>query len=74
MRNINNNFTSILKYADKQKEELFPLSEDVLKAKDFKTEFQNEIKNKISDSGVQIFTKIKRENNYFFRKKAKYNR
>ena len=69
MRNINNNFTSILKYADKQKEELFPLSEDVLKAKDFKTEFQNEIKNKISDSGVQIFTKINRENNYFLEKK-----
>ena len=69
MGNINNNFTTILKYADKQKEELFPLKEDVLNSKDFKIEFQNEMRDKIIDSGVQIYTKIKRENDYFLEKK-----
>jgi len=69
MKSIDNNFTSILKYMDKQKEEFFPLNEDVLKSSDFKTEFQNEMKDKIIQEGVQIYNKIKKENNYFLEKK-----
>ena len=69
MKSINNNFTSILKYADKQKEELFPLNEDVLKTTDFKSEFQKEMKDKIIDAGVQINNKIRKENNYYLEHK-----
>ena len=71
MKNVNSNFTNILKYMDQQKEEIFPLNEDSLKATYFKTEFQKEIRDKINDAGVQINNKIRRENNYYLEHKQK---
>ena len=68
-KRINSNFTNILKYMDKQKEELFPLNEDALKTTYFKTEFQRELKSKINDQGVSILNKIRRENTYYLESK-----
>ena len=71
MTNFKRNFTKILKYMDQQKEELFPLNEDVLKQSTFTLEIQNKMKNNISEAGLEILKKIKRENNYFLEAKQK---
>ena len=71
MGNIKNNFTSIIKNMEKQKEDLFPLNEDVLKESSFTSEIQNEMKNNINELGVDILNKIRRENSYYLELKQK---
>ena len=71
MKNIKKNFTEIIKYMDKQKEELFPLNEDVLKGSSFTLEFQNEMKNSITEKGVDILNKIRKENDYYLEAKRR---
>ena len=65
MSNIKRNFTKILKYMDQQKEELFPLNEDVLKKSAFTLDIQSSMKNNISLAAVEILKKITMENNIF---------
>ena len=69
MRNIKRNYTSILKDMEKQKEELFPLNEDVLKESSFTNDMQNEMKDNITELGVNILNKIRRENNHYLKLK-----
>ena len=71
MKNIKRNFTQILKNMDKQKEALFPLNEDVLKTSNFSIKFQNELRDNITDLGVDISNKIRMENNYYLEAKQK---
>ena len=71
MINLKRNFTKILKYMDQQKEKLFPLNEDVLKQSTFALEIQKNMKNNISQAGLEILKKIKRENNYYLEAKQK---
>ncbi len=65
MSNIIRNFTKIMKYMDQQKEELFPLNEDVLLKSSFTSEIQNDMKNNITNAGVDILNKIRLENDYY---------
>ena len=67
MSNIIRNFTKIIKYMDQQKEQLFPLNEDVLQETIFPLEIQNKMKDDIRVAGVEIINKIRRENNYYLK-------
>ena len=69
MKNINNNYTSIIKNMEKKKEELFPLNEDVLKESSFTDEIQKNMKNDIAKLGVDILNTIRRENEYYLKLK-----
>ena len=71
MSNIIRNFTKIMKYMDQQKEELFPLDEDVLKKSTFRLEFQHNMKDNITNAGVDISNKIERENKYYLEAKQR---
>jgi len=71
MSNIIRNFTRIMKYMDQQKEELFPLNEDVLLRSSFTSEIQNDMRNNITDAGVEISNKIKLENDYYLEAKQR---
>ena len=71
MSNIIRNFTKIMKYMDQQKEELFPLNEDVLKQSTFSLEFQHNMKDNITNAGVDISNKIERENKYYLEAKQR---
>ena len=71
MRNIKENFTEIIKYMDKQKEELFPLNEDVLNQSAFTPEIQNNMKINITNAGKEILKKIQKENNYYLEEKQR---
>ena len=64
MINFKNNFTEILKYMDKIKEEKFSLIDDVLKDL-FSSEAKYNIKNKISELKANIINTIKKENDYY---------
>ena len=71
MKNINKNYTSIIKNMEKKKEELFPLNEDVLKESSFSNEIQNKMKIDITQLGVNILNTIKRENEDYLKLKEK---
>ena len=62
MINFRENYTNIIKKMNKQKEELFPLNEDVLKDNLFTTTEKKNIQNNISNYGVNILNKIINEN------------
>ena len=71
MGNIIRNFTAIMKYMDQQKEEFFPLNEDILLRSAFTSDFQNNMKNEITNTGVEILNKIREENNYYLEAKSR---
>ena len=71
MSNIIRNFTKIMKYMDQQKEELFPLNEDVLLGSAFTSEVINNMINNITGAGVEISKAIKKENNYYLEAKER---
>ena len=71
MRGIKRNLTKILKYMDQQKEELFPLKENVLSQNSFTSEIENNMKNDIKNAGEEILKKIKEENNYYLEERQR---
>jgi len=71
MRSIIRNFTKIIKYMDQQKEELFPLNEDILLKSTFTSETQNNMKNDITEDAVTILNKIREENDYYLKAKER---
>ena len=62
------NFTNIIKFMDKEKEELFPLRDDVLNNS---YDVQNDMKNEINDEGVKILNNIRKENEEYLKEKNK---
>ena len=60
------NFTNIIKFMDKEKEENFPLSENALNNS---FDAQNSMQNEINDDGVNILNSIRKENEEYLKEK-----
>ena len=61
--NFRDNFTNIMKYMDKIKEEKITLIDEVLVESIFSTKDKRNMKSEISNCGLDIIIKIKNENN-----------
>ena len=62
------NFTNIMKFMDKEKEEKFPLGDYVLNDT---FDVQNDMQNEINEEGVNILQSIRNENEEYLREKNK---
>ena len=69
MNHFRENFTNIQKFMDKEKEDKFPLSENVLKDGHFSSEVQNNMQNDINQIGVDILNSIRNENDFYLKEK-----
>ena len=64
------NFTKILKFMDTEKENKFPLSEEVLSNNTlFTSSALNNMQTEIDNEGVNILNNIRKENEYYLREK-----
>ena len=67
MRNFKENYTNIIKYMDKLKEEKFPLVDNALKESSFTPKVKQDLETNISVCGVEIINKVRNENNNYIK-------
>ena len=69
MIHFRKNFTNILQFMDREKNEKFPLNDKILNEGPLSDEVLNKFGNQIVENGVNILNSIRRENEYYLKEK-----